>query len=137
MEMAPWVEQLSDRPKSSRLSQPALETLTIIAYRQPISRADIEAVRGVAVDGVLATLSERNLIQIGGRSEQPGRPLLYETTPQFMENFGLRSLEDLPNAEELRKIALPKAAVNEVANNENQNPAPENRPAGSTAVATA
>jgi segregation and condensation protein B len=137
MEAATWIAQLSDKQRSARLSQPAMETLSIIAYRQPISRADIEAVRGVAVDGVLATLLERNLIRVAGRSEQPGRPLIYETTPQFMEDFALRSLEDLPNVEELRKIVLPKAAVNEAGTNENQDSAPTDRPAGSPFVATA
>ena len=96
---AVWVEQLFDGPKVSRMSQPAVETLAIIAYRQPISRADIEAVRGVAVDGVVATLLERKLIRIAGRSEQPGRPLLYETTPIFLEEFGLKNLNELPNAD--------------------------------------
>jgi segregation and condensation protein B len=76
-------------PKAPRLSQPALETLAVIAYRQPIGRAEIESVRGVAVDGVVATLMERKVIRIAGRSEQPGRSLLYETTPLFLELFGL------------------------------------------------
>jgi segregation and condensation protein B len=86
-----------------------METLAIIAYRQPITRADIEAVRGVAVDGVMQTLLDRNLVRIAGRSEIAGRPLLYETSQFFMEHFGLKDLDDLPNASELRKIPLPKA----------------------------
>ncbi|MEI6337219.1 MAG: SMC-Scp complex subunit ScpB [Verrucomicrobiota bacterium] len=108
---APWLRQLYPENRPSRISAPALETLAIIAYRQPITRADIEAVRGVAVDGVMQTLLDRGLVKIAGRSEMPGRPLLYETTQNFMEHFGLKDLDDLPNANELRKINLPKAAV--------------------------
>jgi segregation and condensation protein B len=103
-EFAAWTNRLFDAPKAPRLSQPALETLAVIAYRQPIGRAEIEAVRGVAVDGVVATLLERKVIRIAGRSEQPGRPLLYETTPLFLEIFGLKGLEELPNADELRRL---------------------------------
>ena len=104
---APWVRQLFPAPKPARLTAPALETLSIIAYRQPITRADVEAVRGVNIDGVLQTLMERGLVKIAGRSEIPGRPLLYETTQFFLDHFGLRTLDELPNAEELRKRYLP------------------------------
>ena len=105
----PWVRQLFPGPKPARLSAPALETLAIIAYRQPITRADVEAVRGVNIDGVLQTIMERGLVKISGRAEIPGRPLLYETTQSFLEHFGLRNLDELPNAEELRKRYLPVA----------------------------
>ena len=108
---APWLRQLFPEYRSARLSAPGLETLAIIAYRQPITRADIEAVRGVAVDGVLQTLLDRGLVKIAGRAEIPGRPLLYETTRYFMEHFGLRNLDELPNAEELRRMHLPVATV--------------------------
>src|SRR5205814_1420720 len=106
---AKWVRQLFPAPKPARLSAPALETLAIIAYRQPITRADVEAVRGVNIDGVLQTLMERGLVKIAGRAEIPGRPLLYETTQFFLDHFGLRNLEELPNVEELRTRHLPKA----------------------------
>jgi segregation and condensation protein B len=106
---APWVRQLFPAVKPARLTPPSLETLAIIAYRQPITRADIEAVRGVAVDGVLQNLMERGLVKIGGRAEVPGRPLLYETTQFFLEHFGLRDLDELPNAAELRTRYLPTA----------------------------
>lgn len=112
-EYAPWLRQLFPENRPARLSAPALETLAIIAYRQPITRADIEAVRGVAVDGVMQTLLDRGLVKIAGRAEIPGRPLLYETTSGFMEHFGLKNLDDLPNAGELRKIALPTAPIPE------------------------
>ena len=106
---AQWVGQLFPAPKPARLRAPALETLAIIAYRQPITRADVEAVRGVNIDGVLQTLMERGLVKIAGRSEIPGRPLLYETTQFFLDHFGLRNLDELPNVEELRARHLPKA----------------------------
>ena len=106
---AKWVRQLFPAPKPARLSAPALETLAIIAYRQPITRADVEGVRGVTIDGVLQTLLERGLVKIAGRAEIPGRPLLYETTAFFLDHFGLRTLDELPNVEELRKRYLPVA----------------------------
>src|SRR2546423_5209326 len=106
---AQWVRALFPAPKPSRLSSPALETLAIIAYRQPITRADVEAVRGVTIDGVLQTLMERGLVKIAGRAEIPGRPLLYETTQFFLDHFGLRKLDELPNIEELRTRHLPVA----------------------------
>ena len=110
-QFAPWLRQLFPEYRSARLSAPAMETLAIIAYRQPITRADIEAIRGVAVDGVVQTLLDRGLVKIAGRADIPGRPLLYETTQNFMDHFGLRNLDELPNVAELRKIHLPLAAV--------------------------
>jgi segregation and condensation protein B len=106
---AQWVRRLFPAPKPARLSAPALETLAIIAYRQPITRADVEAVRGVNIDGVLQTLMERGLVRIAGRAEIPGRPLLYETTQFFLDHFALRTLDELPNVEELRARHLPRA----------------------------
>jgi segregation and condensation protein B len=108
---ARWVRQLFSASKPARLSAPALETLAIIAYRQPITRADVEAVRGVNIDGVLQTLMERGLVKIAGRAEIPGRPLLYETTRFFLDHFGLRTLDELPNVEELRTRHLPVARL--------------------------
>ena len=127
-DFAPWLRQLFPENRQARLSAPAMETLAIIAYRQPITRADMEAVRGVAVDGVMQTLLDRNLVRIAGRSEIAGRPLLYETTQYFMDHFGLKNLDDLPNASELRRIALPKANPQEEAPAEAQ-PAAEEKPA--------
>jgi segregation and condensation protein B len=106
-EYAPWLKALvgvKNRP--SRLSQAALETLAIIAYRQPVTRAEVEQVRGVNVDGTMQTLLERNLVEQSGRAEVVGRPALYSTTPLFLEYFGLRGLEDLPAADELRRIPV-------------------------------
>jgi segregation and condensation protein B len=108
-EYAPWVIALvGTKARPPRLSQPALETLAIIAYRQPITRAEIEQVRGVTIDGVMATLQERGLIEQVGRAEYVGRPMTYGTTPLFLEYFGLRSLEGLPAADELRRIPITK-----------------------------
>lgn len=100
--------QLAARPQ--RLSAAALETLALIAYRQPIGRADIEEIRGVAVGGVLKTLHERGLIDVVARGEGLGRPLLYGTTPVFLEQFALRHLDELPRADELA-IALRTTAA--------------------------
>jgi segregation and condensation protein B len=109
---APWLKALvGHRARPPRLSQPALETLSIIAYRQPITRTEIEQVRGVAVDGVMQTLLERGLIEQAGRAEVVGRPMTYTTTAIFLEYFGLRSLEDLPAADELRRIVIQKPAA--------------------------
>jgi segregation and condensation protein B len=106
-EYAPWIKTLvGAKNRPSRLTQPALETLAIIAYRQPITRAEMEQIRGVAVDGVVTTLMERGLIEQVGRAEVVGRPITYGTTSLFLEYFGLRNLEQLPAADELRRIVV-------------------------------
>ena len=102
-----WVRQLFPDLRPTRLSPPALETLAIVAYRQPVTKADIEAIRGVAVDGVIQRLLDVGMLKIAGRAEIPGRPLLYETTQHFMEHFGIKNLDELPNASELRFVPLP------------------------------
>jgi segregation and condensation protein B len=90
--------------KPPRLSRPLLETLAIIAYRQPITRPEIEQLRGVDTGGVLDTLTERELIKIAGRKDAPGRPIMYSTTPEFLELFGLKDINSLPDLEEFRAI---------------------------------
>lgn len=110
-EYSGYVQNLLGQAKPPRLSQPAMETLSIVAYRQPISRSEIEAIRGVAVGGVLETLVDRGIVRVAGRAEVPGRPLIYETTDDFLEHFGLRSLEDLPNRDELQRAKLPEPEV--------------------------
>lgn len=108
-EYAPWLKALvGHRARPPRLSQPALETLAIIAYRQPLTRAEMEQVRGVSVDGVIQTLLDRGLIEQVGRAEVAGRPSTYGTTALFLEYFGLRSLDDLPDAAELRRLPVEK-----------------------------
>ncbi len=115
-----FVRHLFPGRKPERLSGPAMETLAIIAYRQPITKGAIEAVRGVACDGMLQKLLDRELVRIGGRAELPGRPLLYETTELFYEHFGIRSIDDLPNATELRRVKLPEAPAESAAAAESQ-----------------
>ena len=111
-DFAPWLQVLvGAKPRPPKLSQPALETLAIVAYRQPITRAEMEHIRGVAVDGVVATLTERELIEIKGEADAPGRPKLYGTTQFFLEHFGLKDLEELPAAEELRRIQVDLATT--------------------------
>ena len=100
-EFATYLERFDNVPRPSRLSGPALETLAIIAYRQPIGRLEVEYIRGVGASGVIRTLQERALIDVVGRAEGLGRPLLYGTTQHFLEHFGFRSLEDLPRPDEL------------------------------------
>jgi len=95
------LERAQFTARASRLTAAALETLAIIAYRQPVGRSEIEEIRGVSAGGVLRSLQERGLIEVVGRSEALGRPLLYGTTPMFLELLGLKDLADLPRAEEL------------------------------------
>jgi len=99
-----WIRQMLEKGRSNRLSKPALETLAIIAYRQPCTRSEIESVRGVAVDAILKNLMEMQLVKAAGRSELPGRPWLFATTQKFLEYFGLKNVQDLPGVEELRRM---------------------------------
>ncbi len=108
-EFAPWLQKLHPARHESRLSQPALETLAVVAYRQPILRTDIEAIRGVACGEMLRQLVDRGLVRIIGHHDSLGRPLLYGTTRRFLEVFGLADLSDLPMAEQLRQPVLHKA----------------------------
>ena len=98
-EVSETVERFLGLEVTTRLSRAALETLAIIAYQQPITRPQVDAVRGVNSDGVMRTLLSKGLIQEGGRAEGPGRPILYSTTPEFLQNFGLSSLTELPPLE--------------------------------------
>ena len=106
-QFAKWLRQLDYVPPSSRLSRPAMETLAVVAYRQPIIKADIEAIRGVSSGEMLRQLLEKGLIRIHGRSEELGRPFLYATTREFSAEFGLRNLDELPQADELAGQGLP------------------------------
>src|SRR5216683_7802285 len=112
-EVAPWLVKLARSRTRSRLSRPALETLAIIGYRQPVSRPEVDAVRGVNSDAVLDNLLERRLIRIAGRKDAPGRPFLYETTREFLVAFGLRDLGDLPKVE--GQLVLPDGVAPETA----------------------
>ena len=105
-EYAPWVRLLRDAPKPLRLSQAALETVAIIAYRQPVTRAEMEAVRGVSVDSAINTLLEHELIAVTGRADLPGRPIQYATTEKFLEFCGLRSTDELPASDVISPAQL-------------------------------
>ncbi|HEY3217079.1 MAG TPA: SMC-Scp complex subunit ScpB [Candidatus Eisenbacteria bacterium] len=103
-EHAEWVGRLLRGKKKMRLSRAALEAMAIIAYKQPVTKSEVEAIRGVDSSAVLGTLLERNLVTIRGRSKVVGRPLLYGTTQEFLDYFGLRDLSELPRPEELRAL---------------------------------
>ena len=110
-EFAPYLERFDTVAKPTRLSGPALEALAIVAYRQPISRIEVEYVRGVNSSGVLRTLLDRELIHVAGRGEGVGRPVLYGTTRRFMEHFGFASIDDLPRPEELPVVLRERAPL--------------------------
>lgn len=119
---ADWVRLLRNDPRPQKLKQAALETLAIIAYRQPVTRAEIEAIRGVSADSAIARLTDRDLIYIVGRADLPGRPLQYATTPHFLEFIGVTSIEELPASDVLspnqisewiRRASNPAAVKNE------------------------
>ncbi len=103
-QFAEFVSRLYKTRQGQRLTQKALETLAIVAYKQPITKQEIEHIRGVNVDGVMRTLIERNLVTVVGREKAPGNPLLYGTTREFLEYFGLKSLDDLPKLKEIDEI---------------------------------
>ncbi len=131
-DFAPYLERFDTVPRPSRLSGPALETLAIIAYRQPIGRIEMEYIRGVNSAGVIRTLQDRGLVDVVARGEGLGRPLLYGTTQRFLEHFGFRSLEDLPRPEELPVILSERAPLEEEAPPEETSElAPEDEPAES------
>ena len=103
-EFAPWILKIELQRKARQATQSALETLAILAYKQPLTRAEIEALRGVDTSGVLNTLMEKNFIRITGKKEVPGRPFMYGTTEKFLEHFGLKELRDLPSIDEIRQM---------------------------------
>ncbi|HTY79600.1 MAG TPA: SMC-Scp complex subunit ScpB [Candidatus Bathyarchaeia archaeon] len=111
-DVAPWLVKLARSRTRSRLSRSALETLAIVAYRQPVSRPDIDAVRGVNSEAVLDNLLDRRMLRIAGRKDSPGRPFLYETTRDFLVAFGLRDLADLPKVE--GELVIPDASADAV-----------------------
>ncbi len=129
--LAPWLKKLYKTSGVDRLRGPSLETLAIVAYKQPVSKPEIEAIRGVNVDGVLKTLTEKNLIKIVGRKETVGRPILYGTTSEFLQYFGLNSVEELPKLEEFNitesDIELPEHLKQKETQDEISQSSQENR----------
>ncbi len=110
-EFAPWLKRLEKVKAPSKLSRSALESLAIIAYKQPIVRGEVEQIRGVETSGVIRTLLERKLVRIVGRKEEPGRPIMYGTTKFFLEHFGLRDLSQLPPLREFKELGESEQAM--------------------------
>lgn len=127
-EFAEWVQRLHGPGSAPRLTQAALETLSIVAYKQPATRAELESIRGVGVDGVLRTLVERDLVRIVGRAEGIGRPLLYGTTDHFLEYFGLPGLDALPRPDELEILFAERERQTELDLDEDPAPEPDSDP---------
>jgi segregation and condensation protein B len=140
-EFSPWIKKLYKEKTTLRLSNSALETLSIVAYKQPIARSEIEEIRGVEVSGVLETLLERKLVRIVGRKETIGRPLLYGTSQEFLRHFGLGHLSELPSLEEMNPPEEAAAVVPEetmeVATEETVEEAPKEEAMESSPVETA
>lgn len=113
-ELADVLQRFLDRPRSTSISKAALETLAIIAYRQPITRAEVQAIRGVDVSSSFKYLLDRKLVRISGRKEVLGRPFLYSTTRQFLDYFGLASIKDLPSFDEFERLVAGKQNTEEV-----------------------
>jgi segregation and condensation protein B len=105
---APWIKRLEKAKAGAKLSRSAMETLAIIAYKQPLVRTEIEQIRGVDTAGVLRTLLDRRLIRIVGRKDMPGRPIMYGTTKQFLQSFGLKDLADLPALRDIKELSEPE-----------------------------
>ena len=124
-EVAQWLVKLARSRTRSRLSRPALETLAIIAYRQPVSRPEVDAIRGVNSEAVLDNLLDRRMIRIAGRKESPGRPFLYETTREFLVAFGLRDVADLPKVEGELIVPEPVSSEGGAGGGEAAGPVPE------------
>ncbi len=123
-QFAEWIKRLNT-VKPSKLSQPAMETLAIVAYRQPTTRAEIDYVRGVDSGGVIKTLLDKRLIKIVGKKELPGRPLVYGTTQEFLEVFGLKDISALPNIQDIKQIS---PAEEELERNQTELPLPTTEP---------
>jgi len=111
---APFLKKLFKNRYSDKLSKPALESLAIIAYKQPLTKSEIESLRNVNVDGVMKSLLEKNLIRICGRKKVPGRPFVFGTTREFLEHFGLKSLQDLPKMEDFTVLAQEQEARTDI-----------------------
>ncbi|MFA5157058.1 MAG: SMC-Scp complex subunit ScpB [Candidatus Omnitrophota bacterium] len=121
--LAPFLRKMYKQRRAEKLSKPALETLAIIAYKQPLTKIEIESLRNVNVDGVMSSLLEKGLIRITGRKNAPGRPIVYGTTRQFLEHFGLKSLEDLPKMEDFSEPKIIEEKAEEKVEEKKDEPA--------------
>lgn len=115
---APFLRKLYKERNADKLSKPALETLAIIAYKQPVTKLELESLRNVNVDGVMASLNDKNLIRVAGRKKAPGRPKVYGTTTQFLEYFGLKSLDELPKIDNFKTALTEKMPLDKELKNE-------------------
>jgi segregation and condensation protein B len=113
-ENAAWIRKFRSVKVSSRLSRPALETLAIVAYKQPITRTEVEAIRGVNIGGIVRNLMERRLVKIVGKKDVPGKPMLYGTTPEFLQYFGLKDLSSLPTLKEFQELEAGEETMEEI-----------------------
>ena len=109
-----WIRKFKSVKSSSKLSRPALETLAIVAYKQPITRTEIEAIRGVNIGGIMRNLMERRLIKIVGKKDVPGKPMMYGTTPEFLQYFGMKDLSGLPTLKEFQELEAGEDVMEEV-----------------------
>lgn len=132
-ENAAWVRKFKSVKVSSKLSKPALETLAIVAYKQPITRSEVEAIRGVNIGGIMRNLMERRLVKIVGKKDVPGKPMLYGTTLEFLQYFGLKDLSALPTLREFQELEAGEEVMEEVpAEGAEDAPAAEEVPAAET-----
>jgi segregation and condensation protein B len=113
-EHAPWIRKFKSVKVSSKLSRPALETLAIVAYKQPITRTEVEAIRGVNIGGIMRNLMERRLVKIVGKKDVPGKPMMYGTTPEFLQYFGMKDLSSLPTLKEFQELETAEEVMEEM-----------------------
>lgn len=129
-EYASWIRKFKSVKLSSKLSKPALETLAIVAYKQPITRAEVEAIRGVNVGGIMRNLMERRLIKIVGKKDVPGRPMMYGTTSDFLQYFGLKDLASLPTLKEFQELEAGEEIMEQVPAEQQEAPEESGQNAG-------
>lgn len=122
-----FLKKMYKQRRVERLSKPGLETLAIVAYKQPVTKAEIESLRGVNIDGVIMSLTEKELIRICGRKKSPGRPFVFGTTRKFLEHFGLKSLDELPKIEDFSKLQASEAAAGPAATPDEIEPIEESK----------
>ncbi len=113
-EYASWIRKFKSVKASSKLSRPALETLAIVAYKQPITRTEVEAIRGVNIGGIMRNLMERRLVKIVGKKDVPGKPIMYGTTPEFLQYFGMKDLSALPTLKEFQELEAAEEVMEEI-----------------------
>ena len=134
-ENAAWVRKFKSVKVSAKLSKAALETLAIVAYKQPVTRSEAEAIRGVNIGGIMRNLMERRLVKIVGKKDVPGKPMLYGTTPEFLQYFGLKDLSALPTLKEFQELEAGEEVMEEIpADGANEAPAEEATAAETEAV---